>query len=43
MFVTLLIVTFLIAFCVSFIVIRMFSNPIEGILQRIIADEISVA
>lgn len=43
MFITLLIVTFVIAFLVSFIVIRMFNNPIEGILKRIIADEISAA
>ncbi len=43
MFVTLLIVTFLISFVVSGIVVRMFGKPIDKILRRIIADEISQA
>ena len=43
MFVTLLIVTFTIATVVSIIVARVFSKPINQILTRIIADEISVA
>ena len=43
MFLTLLLVTLLVAFAVSFIVAKAFSKPIENILQRIIADEISVA
>ena len=43
MFVTLLIVTFLISFVVSGIVVRMFGKPIDRILRRIIADEISQA
>lgn len=43
MFITLLIVTFVIALVVSFIVARMFSYPINNILKRIISDEISVA
>lgn len=42
MFIVLLIVTFLIALTVSFIVVRMFTTPIDNILNRIIADEISV-
>lgn len=43
MFITLLIVTFVIALIVSFIVARMFSSPINNILKRIISDEISLA
>ena len=43
MFITLLIVTFVIAFVVSSIVVLMFSKPIDKILVRIISDEISKA
>ena len=43
MFITLLIVTFLIALFVSFLVERMFSSPLDKILKRIISDEISGA
>jgi len=43
MFVTLLIVTFVIAFVVSAIVANLFRQPIDKILARIIADEISRA
>jgi hypothetical protein len=43
MFMTLLLVTFLIALGVATIVVRMFNNPIERILQRLIPDEISMA
>lgn len=43
MFVTLLIVTFVIAFVVSSIVVLMFARPIDKILVRIISDEISKA
>ena len=43
MFITLLAVTFLIALAVSFIVVKMFSSPINKILMRIISDEISAA
>lgn len=42
MFITLLVVTFLIALVVSFSVVRMFTSPIDNILNRIISDEISV-
>lgn len=42
MFIALLIVTFLIALVVSYAVVRMFSAPVENILERIIADDISV-
>jgi hypothetical protein len=42
MFIILLIVTFLIALAVSFVVVRMFTAPIDRILDRIISDEISV-
>ena len=43
MFLTLLIVTFVVSTVVSIIVARAFSKPIDKILTRIIADEISVA
>ena len=43
MFLTLLIVTFVISTIVSVIVARAFSKPIDQILARIIADQISVA
>ena len=43
MFLTLLFVTFLIAVGVSALVARLFRDPIEGILQRLIADQISAA
>lgn len=43
MFITLLAVTFLISAAVSSIVVRIFGKPIDGILQRIIADPISQA
>ena len=43
MFITLLIVTFVIAFVVSSIVVLMFNKPIDNILARIISDKISEA
>lgn len=43
MFITLLLVTFAVSIAVSLIVARMFANPIDRILKRIIADEISAA
>jgi len=43
MFLSLLLITLLIAFAVSAIVSITFSRPVEGILKRIIADEISAA
>lgn len=43
MFITLLAITFFISLIVSFIVVRIFANPIDKILRRIIADEISQA
>lgn len=43
MFLTLLLVTFIVAFAVSAVVVRIFSRPLDAILQRIIADEISSA
>ena len=43
MFITLLIVTFVIAFVVSSIVVLVFGRPINNILTRIIADKISSA
>jgi len=43
MFLTLLLVTFLISVFVSFLVVLVFKRPIDSILKRIIADEISGA
>ncbi|MCK5174897.1 MAG: hypothetical protein KAR47_15995 [Planctomycetes bacterium] len=43
MFVTLLVVTFAIAFVVSSIVVLMFGRPLDSILARIISDKISKA
>jgi|SRR5216684_181478 len=43
MFLTLLLVTFLISVSVSILVVWLFTRPIDGILRRIIADEISDA
>jgi len=43
MFLVLLIVTFTVAFAVSFLVVRLFAGPIDGILKRIVADDISFA
>ena len=43
MFITLLIITFLIAFIVASVVVLVFAKPIGNILSRIIADEISKA
>lgn len=43
MFLTLLLATLAIAAIVSFLVVRLFASPIEGILKRIIADDISQA
>src|SRR5438105_1279841 len=41
MFITLLVVTFIISVTVSSIVVLMFTKSVDGILQRIIADPIS--
>ena len=43
MFITLLAVTFFIALAVSSVVARLFKEPVERILHRLIADEISAA
>lgn len=43
MFVTLLIITFLVALGVSGLVILVFAKPVGQILQRIVADDISSA
>ena len=43
MFVTLLIVTFVIALSVSFVVVRIFHRPLRQILGRLIAEELSTA
>lgn len=43
MFLTLLLVTFILALGVSLLAAYMFSDPLDRILRRIIADEISAA
>ncbi len=43
MFLTLLVVTLLVAFGVSFVVMRAFAKPLDTILNRIISDDISAA
>jgi hypothetical protein len=43
MFLLLLFATFAVAFGVSFAVMWLFTKPIDSVLQRIIADEISAA
>lgn len=43
MFIALLLVTFCISFIVASIVVYVFTGPIENILKRVIADQISVA
>ncbi len=43
MFILLMIVTFLIAFFISFLIVRIFSPSINKILTRIINDDISIA
>lgn len=43
MFLTLLLITFLVSVAVALVVARMFNRPIERILNRIIADDISAA
>jgi ABC-type transport system involved in multi-copper enzyme maturation permease subunit len=43
MFLTLLLVTFAVSVLAAIVVARMFAKPIDSILKRIIADEISAA
>jgi hypothetical protein len=43
MFLLLLGVTLAVAFSVSYVVVRVFTHPVDRILRRIIADEISAA
>jgi hypothetical protein len=43
MFITLLIITFLISFIVASVVVLVFNKPIGNILERIISDKISKA
>ena len=43
MIIALLLVTFIVAFAVASIVVLIFTQPIEGILSRVIPDEISSA
>ncbi|GAB6259939.1 hypothetical protein L4174_004630 [Photobacterium sp. CCB-ST2H9] len=43
MFLSLLVVTFVIAVCVCFIVSKLFSQPIDVILERLVASDIAFA
>lgn len=43
MFFTLLLVTFLVAFGVAFLTVRLFDRPLEVVLGRIVTDELSSA
>ncbi len=43
MFLFLLLATFIVALAVSFLVMRLFTKPVDSVLRRIIADEISAA
>jgi hypothetical protein len=43
MFITLLLATFLLAFVVSFVIVRVFHTSLDRILKRIIPEEISTA
>ncbi len=43
MFLTLLLVTFCASILACFVVVRIFDKPIQGILNRIVADDISQA
>ena len=43
MFLSLLGITFLVSLCVCFVVARLFAKPIDGILERIVADDIAYA
>ena len=43
MFLTLLLVTFLIALLVSFVIVRIFNNSLNSILNRLIESSIGVA
>src|SRR5258708_12884063 len=43
MFLFLLFATFIVALVVSFLVMRLFTKPVDSVLRRIIADEISAA
>ena len=43
MFLSLLGVTFVVSFIVCFIIARLFTKPIDSVLERIVADEIAYA
>jgi len=43
MFISLLLVTFVIALAASFLVVRLFQNPIAAILNRLVAEDIGYA
>ena len=43
MFLSLLGVTFIVSFIVCFIIARLFTRPIDSVLERIVADEIAYA
>ena len=43
MFLSLLVITFLVSLLVCFIVARLFAKPVDGVLEKIVADDIAYA
>ena len=43
MFLSLLVITFLVSLLVCFIVSRLFAKPVDGVLEKIVADDIAYA
>ena len=43
MFLSLLVITFLVSVLVCFVVARLFAKPLDGVLEKIVADDIAYA
>jgi hypothetical protein len=43
MFLSLLVITFLVSVLVCFVVARLFAKPVDGVLEKIVADDIAYA
>lgn len=43
MFLSLLVITFLVSLLVCFVVARLFAKPVDGVLEKIVADDIAYA
>lgn len=43
MFLSLLVITFLVSLLVCFIVAKLFAKPVDGVLEKIVADDIAYA